>query len=259
MTMTRSPWNKRCFITALLLGAMAPGWLCAAVSELPFEAVYEVRVDGKMRLETRISLAESGGTWTHESVSKGVRGLARMLGADSLEVSTGTFRDGRFVPFEFLHRSKIAGRDSIWNARFDWPSGQVVTRHEEGESVLPLAMPTDDPMSLTLAIRNHLSSGGGDVELDVLREEKIDRQLYRPGEPEQVQTPLGCFEAVPVERVRDPESKRYSSAWYAPSVAWMPVQIRHGKRGGKDFLMRLTRLVLDGEEVSPPESCPGGT
>lgn len=255
MTMMNSTEKYRLSAILALLAVMVPGWLFASVAEVPFEAVYEVKVNGKTRLESRISLSESQGIWKYESVSKGTRGLARFLGADSLEVSTGRFDDGRFVPSEFLHRSKIAGRDDIWIAHFDWENLQVVTHHEEGESELALTATTDDPMSLTLSLRNLLSGGAGEVNLDVLREDEVDRHRYRPGGIEALQTPLGCFEVVPVERVRDPESKRYSSAWYAPSVAYIPVQIRHGKKGGKEFLMSITRLVLDGEEVSIPANC----
>jgi len=255
--MTRSTARLLLQRLPALVAAFLPGWLLAA-SGPSFEAVYEVRVNGKVRLETRISLTEDGGVWRHESVSEGTRGLARMLGADSLELSTGRFVDGRFEPDMFLHRSKIAGRDSIWDAQFDWEGMQVVTRHEDGTTVLPLEGRTEDPMSVTLALRGMLAAGGTETEIGVLRESEISRHVYRSGEPEFVETPLGCLEAIPVERVRDPGSKRYSTGWYARSAAFIPVQIRHGKRGGKEFLMRITRLVLDGEEFTAPDRCPAG-
>jgi hypothetical protein len=242
----------------LALWFLAAGFAQAADTrtDVPFEAVYEVTINGKPRIETRVSLAENGGQWKFESRSKGTRGLTRLLGADSHETSTGQFQDGRFIPSEFQHRSKLAGRDDIWTAGFDWTGMQVNLSHAEGDSVLPVNAGTTDPMSMTLAIRKLLGQGLRNFTMEVVNEDEIKRYEYQAGEAENLDTPLGCLETIPLIRVRKAGSKRFSSSWYAGSLAWLPVRIRHGKQGGKVFEMRISHLVMDGKEVSGPSACP---
>jgi hypothetical protein len=224
---------------------------------MPFEATYQVTVDGKPRIVTIISLDQVDGQWRHESRSKGTRGMAKFLKADSRELSTGTFESGRFTPHHFEHTSRLAGKDEHWSAQFNWDTMRVTTRHEGGTSVLPLSTAVTDPLSMTLAIRRLLKHGMLEMKLEIVDEDEIRLQEYHTRPAEAVETLLGCIMALPLERVREADSKRYSTGWYAPGLAWMPVRIQHGKKGGKEFDMRLTRLVLDGEPVTMPGDCSG--
>lgn len=226
-----------------------------AGTNVPFEAVYEVTVDGKPRLETIISLSRQDDEWLLQSTSSGTRGLARFLNAKSNESSTGQWQELGFIPSEFRHHSKIAGRKDQWTASFDWDANTVTTLHEDGESVMPVSAGTSDPMSLTLALRAQLEKGLKEFSLEVVDEDEIDHHLYRAADIENLQTPLGCFEVVPLQRVRQ-NSKRYSSGWYATSLGYFPVQLMHGKKGSKKYQMRITRLVLDGKEMTGQADCP---
>jgi len=239
-----------CTVAGILL------WQAAqAHTPVPFDAVYEVRVDGKPRLEARITLAREGDAWKLSSTSSGTRGLARLLKVASDEHSTGRWRDDRLEPLEYRHHSKVAGRDDRWSASFDW-SEQVVTTHtEDGDFELSLAEDTVDPLSVMLALGRHLASDAPEFTIGVLDEDEIDQHLYRASPPGPLQTELGCLEVVALERVRE-NSERYSTGWYASELDHVPVRARHGKRGGREFDMRIVRLELDGRAVAAGEDCP---
>jgi len=225
-----------------------------AGTETPFVADYEVFIDGKPRMETRISFLLQGDGWTMTSESRGTRGLARILGASSRETSSGVLLGQHYQPHAYSHHSTIAGRDDRWSAQFDWENQWISTSHEDGTSRLPLSGPVTDPLALTMVIRENLLQGLQQFGLDVVDADEIDHHQYRTGASEEFSTPLGCLRTVPVERIRE-NSKRYSTGWYAETLHFIPVRIVHGKRGGKEFEMKIRHLELNGEAISGASDC----
>ncbi|NND44773.1 MAG: DUF3108 domain-containing protein [Xanthomonadales bacterium] len=237
-------------LLAVMLASAGPAW-----AQVPFDAVYEVRVDGKPRLETRIRLFNQDDRWVLESATEGTGGLARFLKVASAEHSSGSWVDGRYRPQAFSHHSKVAGKDERWSAAFDWSSDQVETRVEDTAHTLEITPETVDPLSLTLMLGRLLADGGTDFEVRVVDEDAVDQHRYRSSGPSQLQTALGCLEVVALERIRE-NSKRYSTGWYAQAHHFLPVRVQHGKRGGKEFDMRIVSLSLDGQPLTPGEDCP---
>ncbi len=253
MTLNRIVQKRILLLNAILLTACFCNSGVAGMA-LPFEAVYAVTINGKPRLETRISLVKQDEQWLLMSTSKGTRGLPRILKAGSTERSSGQWNKGLFQQVDYSQRSKIAGKKDQWTAQFDWPNGQVTTRHEKGESVLPINAGTADPLTLSLVLREQLEQGLTHFFVEVVDEEEIDRYEFKAGKATRLQTSLGCYQVIPLERVRQ-NSKRYSAGWYATSLAYIPVRISHGKKGGKEYEMRITSLVLDGEPVPAAPDC----
>lgn len=257
--MSRIDLTERLTYSLMRLAFLVSGvllWQAAqAHSPVPFDAVYEVLVDGKPRLEARITLVREGDAWKLSSTSSGTRGLARLLRVSSEEHSSGRLRDGRLEPLEFRHHTKVVGRDDRWSATFDWTERVVTTSTEDGGFELPLGEDTMDPLSVTLTLGRHLASGATEFTIGVLDEDEIDEHLYRASPPESLQTELGCLEVIALERVRE-NSERYSTGWYANELDHVPVRARHGKRGDREFDMRILRLELDGQAVAAREDCP---
>ncbi len=90
--------------------------------------------------------------------------------------------------------------------------------------------------------------------MPVLDKDEIDLHRYTAKEPAPVQTPLGCFDAVEVVRLRE-DSDRYSSVWLAPALDWISVRVVHGKQDGREFVMQIDALTLEGEAVEGKENC----
>ena len=242
----------------LMIAILCAAWFCNTVfagMAIPFQAVYEVTIDGKARMETRISLVKQDEQWLLKSESKGTHGMARLLNAGSSERSLVDWNNEGFQQVEYIQSSKIAGKKDHWTAHFDWSNGRVTTRHEKGESILPVNAGTADPLTLSLVLREQLKQGLTHFFVEVIDEEEIKQYEFSAGKATRLQTSLGCYEVIRLERVRE-NSKRYSAGWYATSLAFIPLRIRHGKKGGKEYEMRITSLVLDGEAVSVAPDCP---
>lgn len=255
MTPLISPLTpKHTKISTFLLAAFF-AQAAAADTDVEFDAVYQVYIDGKPRMETRISLARQGELWLMTSDGKGTKGLPRMLKLRNTERSEGRFSDEQFQPVEYSHRTKVVGKDDSWTASFDRESNRILTRHEHGESSLEPASGTVDPLSLTLALRSRLADGVTDFTINIVDEAEIDQHKYHAGVPEELKTQLGCFTVTSVKRIRE-NSSRYSAGWYAQALDFFPLKLLHGKEGGKEFEMRIIKLVLDGKDISSQANCP---
>jgi len=233
-------------------------WLWqAAMADMPrpFEAVYEIRVDGKPRLESRISLSQEGAHWVLRSTTTGTRGLAGFLNISSEERSEGVWHEGQFRPHSYQHQSSVAGAGEQWEATFDWTARAVTTRTEEGEFKLEIGADTSDPLSLILALGKRLRGDEHEISAEVVDEDTIDVHRFQRKPPHLMQTALGCVEVTELERMRE-RSQRYSSGWYAKEFSYLPVRVRHGKRGGKEFDMRILHLSLDGNPAIALADCP---
>lgn len=252
MTEAVNVYLKR--IPLILVAALGSPVLKADIGT-SFSATYEVFIDGKPRLETRIAFQRQGDSWQMTSESRGTHGLPKMLRASSAESSSGSLVDQQFRPDTFNHASSIAGRQDHWDATFNWEQDLVSTRHEDGVSSLALAGAETDPLSLTMKIRESLAMGRPQFSTDVVDEDEISRHDYQSGPAENLSTALGCLRAVPVERIRE-NSKRYSTGWYAESLGYIPVRVVHGKKGGKEFDMKIISLTLDDQPVSGAGDCP---
>ena len=247
------PTEPVCRLAVMVLAVCLAAPANASVDRA-FDARYGVEIDGKPRVEARISMKREGEAWSLVSHSSGTRGLARMLRLNSHESTELEFSEAGILPHRFQHHTRVAGRDDRWSAQFEHDRGVLVLEHEEGVNEFNLDQPVFDPLSLTLELRRRLALGEAEFEFRVADEDEVEVHRYRAGTTEFVQTPAGCFEAVPVERIRS-NSTRFSTGWYAAGLAWIPVRVEHGKRGGKTFDMRLQQLELDGNPVPPAGDC----
>lgn len=248
-------WLFKSLIFAALLGVVAAP---ARASELPtdFEARYDFYRNGKLIGEARFSLRTQDGRWTLRSRSKGTKGLAWMLGFNERSTSSGTWVDGRPRPDDFEQRIDTRVKDIRFRADFDWAAGTVTTHHEEGQSTLALSPGVIDLSTTGLAIRHGLLSGEREWLLDVVDEDEIQQDHYRALPPRSLNTALGCLEVVTVEKIRAPESTRYTRTSHAAQLNFVPVFVEHGKSDGDRMETRIVALTVNGQEIQPTAGCP---
>lgn len=246
----------RCNAGRSLAALLALGLALPAQAELvPYEARYSIYRNGKLTGKLDIRLQNTGGRWEIQSEGGGTHGLARILRASDREQVTGYVEDGRFVPQNYVRHTRVAGIDDHWETTFDWPADAATVVHD-GSKTYDLALGGEalDPLSLKLEMRRRLNEPNPDLHFHMVEEDEIDEQQFRTLDSEWMETSLGCFETLPIEKVRT-NSKRYTRAWHAPVFGNIEVRIEHGKTGGDHLEMRITELTYDGEEVQPSPGC----
>ena len=226
----------------------------AATPPPEFEAKLELLRNGKPVGETTFRFSIEGERWIMASSTVGTAGIARLLGLDEDSTSRGDWHDGNARPLSFDRRVK-AIKTWRWSAEFDWSQGLVRSVHPDGESELPLEPGVVDETAIGLLIRAGLARGEEEWRLRVLDEDEIEDQLFRVVVNERVATPLGCMEARRVDKIRHPDSKRYTRTWYASDHSFVPVRFEHGKTDGDRMESRLVSLSISGQQVKLAPDC----
>jgi hypothetical protein len=250
-------WPEQCRLA--LMVALA-GVLCAmgALGDAPpaLSVDYQVLRNDKPLGEAHLSHESDGVGWKLASRSKGTRGGARLLGFSEETTSQGRYgEDGLPQPLQFRQQVKAALKERGWEADFDWAGNTVATRHENGASSLELLPGTQDPLSAGLRVRQGLSRDEDHWSLGLVDKDEIDLDEFRVTGEEAIDTALGCFETVRVEKIRAPDSTRYTRTWYAKDHGWAPVRMEHGKTGGSRLETRLVSLSIDGQGVAAGPAC----
>jgi len=229
----------------------------AVASEPPpsFEATFEFLRNDKVAGESTARYESADGRWTVRSDSHGTRGLARFLGLEERTESRGRWQQGALVPLQFEQVVKVAVKTVETRAQFDWEEGVVHSTHKDGEDRLPITPGTLDPGSVGLRIRLGLLAGEREWSIDLVDEDEIETQKFEALPAEKLDTALGCLDTIRVDRIRDPESTRYTQTWYAVDHAFAPVKVAHGKRDGDHMETRITTLTLDGKAVNRGAGC----
>ena len=66
---------------------------------------------------------------------------------------------------------------------------------------------------------------------------------------DRVTTRAGQFDAVEVERVRDPDSKRQTTLWFAKDWNYLLVRLSQMETDGQHYRIRLKEATVNGEPV----------
>lgn len=250
---TKDSHPARSLLFVLGLALLAPPAL--ARPPVAFDARFELLRNGKPLGESRFRFTVDGDRWRLSTETKGTRGLARFLGLEETSESHGTWVNDAPRPQHFSQTVDVSFRTVETRAEFDWAAGSVTSVHKDGTSVLDLEPGVLDPVSIGLKLRSELSTGAREWRFTVLDEDELEEQVYRVAEQTSLDTVLGCFETHRVDRVRRPDSTRYTRTWYAQDLAWVPVKVAHGKTDGNRMESRLVSLVVDGEAVSARPPC----
>ncbi len=221
---------------------------------LSYQLNFEVYRNGKLSGQAEVTMRKQEERWIIRSEGSGTRGLGRLLGVTDAEQVEGYFLDDKFRPDRFSHHSRLAGISDDWSAEFNWQANTVTTT--KGKQVLSLDMGPGalDTLSLKVELQRRLRLQEPDLQFFEVTDDKIKPRTYRTLPLEQLETPLGCLAAIPVELVPGANTRYYKS-WHAPALDFLTVRLERGKKDGAHMEMRITSMVLAGKEVVALAPC----
>ena len=217
-------------LSALLAVAVAP----AAVEPplAPFQAEYQVLHDGKELGHATLSLRPAGnGTWEFRSETHGTRGMASMLGLDVVEKSTFHWRDGQPEGLQYTYSQQAAMKSRERSIDFDWSAHEARSRDGKRAWTAPLDGPAMDRNLVTVALMAALKSRSADMTFPVVDKDRVSEQSYRVSGDESLPLQSGPVKAMRVERMREENPGKQTTIWFAPQLAWLPVQIEQADKG----------------------------
>ncbi|MEJ2401978.1 MAG: DUF3108 domain-containing protein [Xanthomonadales bacterium] len=239
--------------TVVLLAGLAAA-PAARPDTSDFEARLELYRNDTLTGEMSFRLASDARGWTMSTETQGTHGLARFLGLREHSVGEGDWVGEAPRPLRY-ERTVKAVRTLRWTADFDWTDGVVETVWPDGEATLELEPGVLDESAVGLVIRAGLARGEDEWRLRLVDEEKIEDAHFRSLGAQRLQTALGCLRVYVVEKVRRPQSTRYTRTWYAADHAFAPVLLEHGKTGGDAIEGRVVALTIEGAPVATAPDC----
>ncbi|GGC86185.1 dehydrogenase [Halopseudomonas salina] len=229
----------------LVVAGLSFGSATLSAAELaPFTASYaadmkKIPVNGEA-IHTLEQNAD--GTW-NLSFSAG------MFVARLSENSTLRLEEDRVVPLSYHYERKGLGRSRETSQVFDWEN-QLVKGEHKGETFTLATEPgLLDKTTYQLALQRDLMAGRTEMIYRVVDGDEIDEYEFRVVGDDRVTTRAGQFDAVEVERIRDADSKRQTTLWFAKDWNYLLVRLSQVETDGQHYRIMLKEATLDGKPV----------
>ena len=227
-------------VASLSLGASA----LSAAQLTPFTASYaadmkKIPVNGEAIHSLTMNTDE---TWN-------LSFTAGMFVARLSEDSTLRLEDDRVVPLSYTYERRGLGRSRKTTQVFDWTNGVVKGVHKGDTFTLPTEPGLLDKTTYQLALQQDLMAGRTEMTYRVLDGDDIDEYEFKVVGEDRVTTRAGQFDAVEVERVRDPDSKRQTTLWFAKDWNYLLVRLSQVETDGQHYRIMLKEATVNGEPV----------
>lgn len=166
-------------------------------------------------------------------------GLVSVFSSSSVtEESRGRIADRRFQPTSYRYDKKGSKRD--YALHFDYALNQVERSDGGGWHA---AMPRGllDKLSYQAQLMFDLEDVPQSLDYPIADKGKLKQYLITNTGNEAVETPLGRFDTVRLERADD-DSLRRTRVWCARALGWLPVKVEHRDKHGDVTIALLRHL-----------------
>ena len=92
-------------------------------------------------------------------------------------------------------------------------------------------------------------AGKREMSYLVVDGDDIDQYQFRVTGEQRVTTRNGQFDAVEVERVREPDAKRETTLWFAKDWNYLLVRLSQVETDGQHYQIVLKEATMDGQPV----------
>jgi hypothetical protein len=231
-------------IAALLLRRSIAAPATPLPPPAPFEARYEVWLDGKHRGESRIRLQTADDEHWEYRVDVEGRGLVRIAAATLQQIDRIDWDGGQPRLLGSVNRSDVLLRHREQRMELDWATASVrwfgdVDSDEAGPLALRPGASSAALLNLRLALDVPRAAPGERLEYPVYERGRLRQQVYRVDEAEQiVEVPAGRFNARSAVHER-PDRQRVTTVWVAAEVPSTPVRLLQTEKGRAKYELRL--------------------
>lgn len=145
------------------------------------------------------------------------------------------------TPKSFSYKTKYLGMRNEERLVFDQKTKMVLFQGKDGDQLVPTSGEAFDPVSFFFEARCDLMAGKTTLTYPVARDGEIKMTTFNVVGKEVVNTGLGPYESLIVERDRG-GSKRSTRFWVAPALDYQLVQISHVENRQLSVTVTLDKL-----------------
>lgn len=209
----------------------------------PFTSVYKLEMAGLTIGTVERSLTRRpDGRYRYRSET-GTKGLAKLFFDDHLiEESLFEATATGFRPLRYTSRYTGHKGPSTVNVRFDWGRSKIKNQKNERRWQMPLSHAVFDKLLYQLAITYDLGAGRRELNYRILDGHEIKTYRFLDLGTERIETRLGSFDAVKIER-RKENSKRRTTIWCAPRLGYLAVKLDNRDGKGHEVTALIERVT----------------
>lgn len=197
-----------------------------AIKHTPYTAIYQA-VYKTFPLQATHRLERAGDDWYFSSIASGFFGQIE-------ENSTFSYTDTGIAPLHYVYRRSVLGQERENELTYNQKDKVVAVGKGDKTFAVPLKGGELDQGTYVLALRDDIARGIKEPCYRVIDNKKMDTFCFRVTGTETIDTALGKMETVVVERVRKPESPRYTRLWFAPSLDNTLAKLEHQEQKGNN-------------------------
>jgi hypothetical protein len=216
------------------LAAALPGKISAVDEHIPdFHTSYIIEKAGVTVVRMTVSLKRGEEKIEYRSKAEPV-GIASWFFSDH-KINTYSILqqvDDKVVPLEYrsIHLGSEENRNEHY--RYDWKRNLAYINYRGDRKTLRIPRGTLDTFSLQLALMQNAAKGVETIVYSVVSRGKLKTYTCTNLGHETIETPLGRFEAVVLERrADDDEENTIRTTWHAPRLHYLPVKIENRENG----------------------------
>jgi hypothetical protein len=233
----------------LIVGVCLLGGVSAASEPSPlpdplrtFDARYALKRSGLRLGTTQMALSRHPRGWRYSSRTEAEGLAALFVDGPTTEETILEIDNGAVRPLRYRHVEDDA--DDRIEIEFDWDAATARVHRTSGEHDVALKPGTHDPFSSVLAVMGAVAAGAQEIRLPGIDNDGERTQLtFAVRAREQVEVPLGQFDAVRVHRVRTDD--RSTVSWLAPELGWLPVRLEQRDDGDLVARAELEQVETD--------------
>ncbi|MFP5382764.1 MAG: DUF3108 domain-containing protein [Gammaproteobacteria bacterium] len=232
----------------LLLAGMLPGPACAELPGLsPLVASYRTTVNGvPAGTPAKVEIRAIGGTRYEANFHIQNRFFRHE------EVSRFDWQDCKVTAREYRHEFAGLGIERDSAVVFDWP--RMLAIETRGETLREIRLTPDiaDGLNMAMLARCRLRNGERALDFPIIyRGERKELHFVVTGR-EVVETALGNFDSLVIER-RYPNSRfKRTRVWVAPALDWFMVRFEHVENPAARGSMLITGFSQEGKLLPAP-------
>ena len=199
----------------------------------PFEASYSLRVMGTKFASMKRSFSYlPSGEYSYLSETN-TTGLASLLYKDKIvEQSTWLLENGKIKPVQYSYDRSGGKKLRKVTIAFDWNSGMIYTSVNGDAWHMPVRDNIMDKLLYQLAIMHDLVQGRKNIDYAIADGGKIKTYHFEFLGEEQLDTPLGEFKTLKLERHK-PNSRDKTTLWCAENLNYLPVKVENIEKDGR--------------------------
>ncbi len=167
-----------------------------------------------------------------------------------LEQASEFYWDGTIIrPVNYNYQVSGVSSD-IETVSFNWDAGVALSANEDESWTLDLSGQVLDQLSYQQALANDIANGKqSNLEYHLIDGPEIESHSFRLLGTEVLETPMGNFNTLKLERIRAQDSGRSTIIWLATDWDYLLAKIEQTNSSGLQIQLQLTNALVAGEQV----------